>query len=317
MTNDGTSLSWSVPCGQEFALSITIAEGTYRMKNEQLISLDSTGTVCTSLVKGWVDPVIRTYLFGAPFATSAYIVYNAMKDQSADKIGVAPRAGDTVIIINQGVPTNVIVSAIVASVCGVGFIIVATLFYLDRQRRRQDSDTPKTKTLTKKLTLREKGRFKIDPFPIGAPPNSATPILSSSMGQINYSLEQGPIGGEPSDEGVLKPERQGSLSSPLTTPQSPDNKMPPALMLMRQSQITESSVPSPEPSPLQDAPTVYHSFYGARVPSVVVAPGPGGQRYQSPEVPESPVAPPPYSQRRANRASIGLATPPSPLRDGH
>ena len=312
MTSDSTSLSWRVPCDQVFTLSITIGGSTYRMKNEQLISLDSTGTLCTSLVKGWANPVIRAYLFGAPFATSAYIVYNAQQDQSGDEIGVAQRAVNPVIMVNQGVPTTVLIATIVGSVCGMGFVVVGTLCYLDR-RRRQDSDTRKTKTKTKTKTRTKRStvKFEIEALTDEAPPSSATPMLSPSKRQRNYILVQGPIGGEPSGGGVLEPERERPLSSPRAPPWSPDGNepnLPPDLTLVQRSQIMESSVPPPEPIPRLDVRTVvrplpapsgrsnrpYHSFYGQRVPSVVIAPEPGGRRHQSPEVPGSPIPPPTY-----------------------
>lgn len=319
MTNDSTSLSWTVPCDQELTLSITIKDNTYRMKNDQLITRDSTGTVCTSLVKGWADPVVGTYLFGAPFATSAYIAYNAQQDQSGDQIGVAPRVGNTIVIINQGVPTQVLVAAIVGSVCGLGFIVAVFLFFYYRIRRRDSH------TLAQKPSSTDQDALKVVPFTGGAPPNSATPMLSSSTRQTGYLLEQGPIDGEPSE---------GSDESPLSPPHNPDIKapiLPPNLTLVRHSQISESSAPSPGPTPLQEVHPVarplpplsgslnhpHHSFYGARVPSVVieVAPEPASQRHQGLEVPE-PESPPPYSQPQANaRAITGLATPPSTLRE--
>jgi hypothetical protein len=82
MVNDTVSLSWLVPCDQELSLSVTIGSTSYQMKKEQLISIDSTGAVCTSLVKGWANPVVRSYLFGAPFAVSAYIAYTAQRNAS-------------------------------------------------------------------------------------------------------------------------------------------------------------------------------------------------------------------------------------------
>src|SRR5260221_10292394 len=141
MTNYTTVLSWVVPCNPDFALAITIGSDTYRLKKEQLISLDSTGTVCTSLVKGWADPAVRSYLFGAPFATSAYIAYNAQQDKSGDQIGVAPRAGGTINVIDQRV-SSTLVGAIVGSVLGATLIVCVVLFFFIYRRRRSPSDIP-------------------------------------------------------------------------------------------------------------------------------------------------------------------------------
>lgn len=272
------------------------------MKTGQLTN--STGTVCTSLVKAWADPAIRTYLLGAPFATTAYIVYNAQQDQTGDQIGVAPRKDDTVIIINQGVPTEVLIAAIVGSVCGVGLIATVVLFFLYRQRKV--SHAPKT--LTK---APDDEKFKVEPFTANAPPNSSTPMLSSSTKQTGYILEQGPIGGEPSE---------GSEMGSELSPQSADRKVrPPNLTLLRQSQISEASVLSPELSPNQELGVrrspgrsgslshSYHSFYGARVPSVFIPPEPVSEQPQDPGV----VPPPPYS--RPEEGTQAIAGPPSPL----
>ena len=307
MTNDSTSLGWEVPCDQEFTLSITIGSNTYRMKTGQLTN--STGTVCTSLVKAWADPAIRTYLLGSPFVTTAYIVYNAQQDQTGDQLGLAPRRDDTVIIINQGVPTEVLIAAVVGSVCGVGLIATVLLFFLYRQRKA--SRDPKTLAKTP-----DDEKFKVEPFTANAPPNSSTPMLSSSTKQTGYILEQGPIGGEPSEGSELGSELR---------PQSADRKepiRPPNLTLLRQSQISEASVLSPELSPHQELGVrrspgrsgslshSYHSFYGARVPSVVISPEPVSEQPQDLGVAES-VPPPPYS--RPEEGTQATADPANPL----
>src|SRR5258706_15250724 len=103
MTDDSTSLSWTVPCDQELTFSVVIGTSTFRIKKDQLISLDSTGAVCTSLVKGWSDAGVRAYVFGAPFATTAYIAYNAYPDSSNDQIGLAPRSADDITLDNHEV----------------------------------------------------------------------------------------------------------------------------------------------------------------------------------------------------------------------
>ena len=305
MTNDSTSLSWEVPCDQEFTLSITIGSNTYRMKTGHLTN--STGTVCTSLVKAWADPAIRTYLLGAPFATTAYIVYDAQKNQTGDQIGVAPRPDDAVIIINQGMPTEVVIAAVMGTVCGVGLIVTVLLFFLYRQRK--DSHPPKT--LTK---APDKEKSKVEPFTANAPPNSSTPMLSSPTRQTGYILEQGPIGGEPSEGSELRsePRRQSADRT--------ERIRPPNLTLLRQSQISEAPVLSPELSP-QRSPgrsgslsQSYHSFYGERVPSVFIAPEPVSEQPRSPGVAKSV----PYSRPLSGTQGIpGPANPLSSVRENH
>ena len=281
MTNDSTSLSWVVPCDQNLTVSINLGGNTYRMRKDLLISYDSTGTVCTSLVKGWVDPVVRASLFGTPFATTAYIVYNAHKNQSADEIGVAPRSADpNITIINQGVSTTVLVAVVVGSIAGMMLIVVVLFFFL-YYRRRQGSDAPKPDN--------EK------------PPYSATPMLSTTAGRTGYVIEQGPIGEEPDKEDVLLHEPGASPNSA----RSQDRRRslpPPNLTLARESQMTDSSglAPSPESSPdrelhtiVRSLPPLNHSFYGSHIPTSRVAPEPETQRRLSPEVPRSPVSAPP------------------------
>lgn len=312
MTNDSSSLSWVVPCDEDLTLSINLGGNTYRMKKDALIRYDSTGTLCTSLVKGWADPVVRVSLLGTPFATTAYIVYNANKNQSADEIGVAPRAADpNITIINQGVSTPVLVAVVVSSTLGMTLIISVLFFFLYR-RRRQGSDTPKPPDEKPVVN----GQFTVEPFT--APPDSATPMLSTTMGRNGYVIEHGPIGGEPGEGSVLS----HSLGASPNFPRSPDSKrgLPsPNPILVRQSQFTDSSgfTPSPESSPVREMhtlarplPGLNHPFYGQRVPSVRVAPQPEILGHLSPEVPDSPTspAPPPYPTYRPL---------PSPLHEKH
>ena len=302
MTNDSTSLSWVVPCDQDLTVSINIGGNTYRMRKDLLISYDSTGTVCTSLVKGWADPVVRASLFGTPFATTAYIVYNAHKNQSADEIGVAPRSADpNITIINQGVSTTVLVGVVVGSIVGMTLIVSVLFFFLYR-RRRQGPDAPKPDNEKPGVT----NKFTIEPFTSGAPPNSATPMLSTTAGRTGYVIEQGPIGGEPGEGDVLSQEPGASPNSARSLDRK--RSLPPNLTLVRQSQMTDSSglTPSPEPSPdqelhtiVQSLPPLSHSFYGTRVPTIRIAPESEAQRRLSPEIPDSPVSapPPPYIPR--------------------
>jgi hypothetical protein len=300
MTNDSSSLSWDVPCDQEVTLSVTIGDSTYRMKKEQLLRLDSTGTVCTSLVKGWSDPVVRAYVFGAPFASTAFIAYNAHQDQSSDQIGLAPRPVETTIIVNEGVPKTVLIAAITGSTLFTA-LMVSVIVFVFYHRRRGHDDKPSVKE-----------KDKIEPFTGGAAPNSAsfsvpnsaTPILSTATKQNSWVIEQGPIGGEP-NEGTVS--AQGHVGSPVH-PQSSDRKR--VLRLSshipeRQSQLTDTSVDSPNLEnilyqeshdvvpPLVSSPLdrPYHSLYGARIPSVPNVPTP--RRDSWPATPDER-APPPY-----------------------
>jgi len=287
------------------------------MKKEQLITLDSAGTVCYSLVKGWADPAVRTFLLGTPFTTSAFIAYDAQQDKAGDQIGVAPREGNTtIIIVNQGVSTAVLVAAIVGSLLGIAFFALVLLF-LHCRRRRGDPRGDKS-------SVRSKDIYKVDPFTCGGLPNSATPILSVPMSQSGHIAVQGPIGGEPSEGSVLPHNRVGSLSSSQGS-QGRERRRPltlPNLIIVQQSPITDSSVdsPSPTPSPNREVHTgvrrppdgpLSHSFYGERIPFILVAPEPEQQPPLSPQVPRTPVAPPRYSQ--AQRNARVAATPFSSL----
>jgi len=277
--------------------AFTTGGNTYRMKEEQLIRLDSTGTVCTSLVKGWADSAVHKYLFGTPLTASVFIAYNAYQDPSNDQIGFAPRAGN-IIIINQGVPIGTVVAAIVGSILGATFI-VSLIFFFARHRRRPHSDTPGSQP-------KVKNEFTVEPFTTGAPPNSATPMIPATMRRNGWIIEQGPIDGEPG-EGSSLIGVPGSDSPPGT----PNGKLPmttssPLLAIVRQSLLTDS-LPSPEPSPrrevhpvVQTSAALSHSFYGARVPIAPIIPRPEpvpvpDSQQSPPDTVDGP-APPPYSR---------------------
>ena len=317
MTNDSSSLSWAVPCDQDLSLSVTAGNNTFRLKKDQLVSFDSTGTVCTSLVKAWSDPAVRVYLFGSPFVSIAYIAYNAQKDPSSDQIGLAPRSAE---IAEQGVSKTVLIAAVAGSVICTVFIISAILFVFYHRRRGSDTTKP---------SASGEEKHKIEPFTAGAPnsaraPNSATPMLTTTG---NYIIEQGPIGGEPNEASVLTNEPAGSPRSPLTldgkragqSPQNPSMRQSqyadftptsattPHLasldskrarseshhLSMRQSQFTDVSACTPTSETFhipRPSPSLDHSFYGPRVTSFHGVPE--TQPQQDPAPDES--APPPY-----------------------
>ena len=285
VTNDSTTLSWVVPCNQDFAFAITIGDTTYRMKGEQLISFDSTRTVCTSLVRGWANPNIGTYLFGRPFATSAYLAYSALLDASNDQIGIARRTGsDTTIIVQAaGVSGKTVAVSIVGSILGVS-IVAALLFLFLRWRRRvhSDKDKPRSKSKVKKPKKKE---YIIEPFTTRGRPSSTTPLINPTERQDDWIVEVGEIGGEPSPQHDPRSEHWSMQNAP--SPRVPDRKSPlptqtssPRLVIVRQSQISGSSN-SAEPSP--------------RLPSEISTPvrpsAPEAQRYDTPEL-----APPPYER---------------------
>lgn len=286
MTNDSTILSWVVPCDQDLALAVTIGSNTYRVKKEQLISFDSTGTGCTSLVTGWADPRVRSYLFGKPFAASAYIAYNALQDPSSDQIGVAPRADGPPTEVHQGVSIRTVVISVVASIVSV-MIAAALLFFFIRWRRQQRSDTPRKP---------KKKKYIIEPFTVDAPPNSATPLMSVKGDQGNWLIEQGPIGGEPANGSAPMRERwsvQNSPSPRILDSKSPMNVPTPNLNLLRHSHLTSPSgfTHSPEPSPRPDVdPLVSTSLHPPQFEL---------QRYETPDVPDG-LAPPPYERNAAS-----------------
>jgi len=293
MTNDSTTLSWVVPCDQDVSLAVTIEGTTYRVKQEQLVSPDPTGTVCTSLVRGWADPSIRTYLFGTPFATSAYIAYNAMLDPSYDQIGVARRAEDTapIIIQHPGLSGQTVVASVVGSIVGVA-TVAALLFLFIRWRRREPSDKPPKKPRFKKQ------KYIIEPFTGGTRHDSLTPLISVIGGQDLWLVEQGEIGGEPSARYPPMREQWSMQTTNGLSPLVADRKSPlptpssPHLILVRQSQLSNSSH-SPEPSPQLDM--------HARVSSQARLSLPDSQPYERPDIIPDGLAPPPYEREQARR----------------
>ena len=311
MTDNNLSLGWEVPCDQDLSISVTIGSSTYRMKKEQLISTDASGTVCTSLVKGWSDPTVRAYLFGTPFASIAYIAYNAHRDKSSDQIGLAPRSVE--ITTNQAVSRTLLIAAITGSVVLTLFIIAAIVFFFYHKRRGSDKGDGAPTV---------EGKYRVEPFTAGVPnsavpstavPNSATPMLSTTArSRSNYIIEQGPIGGEPSEGSVSARQSQYTdftptsdttphLSSAVRTPQSFDSKR--ARHSMRQSQYMDGPTFSPIPeatSPLE----VHH----AAVPSPSL-----NQAFPQPQQDVAPEesAPPPYVPRPESAA---VHTPASPVR---
>ena len=224
MTNDSFSLSWVVPCDKELSLSVTVRNITFRMTKEQLINLDSTGTLCTSLVKGWPDPAVRAYLFGSPFASIAYIAYRAERDQSSDQIGLAPRSAEPT---DQGVSRTVLIATVAGSVIFTVLVISAILFFY---HRRRSSDTPKPGPSGEE-------QFKTEPFTGGAP-HTASTMIPTTMGSSGWIIEQGPIGGQPSEGNVLT----NLPASSLTTPQTVDSagaRQSPEVPPIGQSQFTD------------------------------------------------------------------------------
>lgn len=280
MTNDSSTLSWVVPCDLDLALAFTIGNNTYRVKKEQLISSDSTGTVCASLLKAWADPRVRAYLFGSPFAASAYIAYSALQDPSSDQIGVAPRADAPPTTAHQGVSARTVIVSVVASLLSV--MIAAALVFLFIRWRRQRRSDPRRKTKVKKK------KYAIEPFTVDAPPHSATPLISVDGGEGSWVVEQGPIGGEPSAPMRERWSAQNTPSPRMLDRKSPMNVPPPRLNLVRHSHFTSpSGFTSPIPSPRPDLdPSMSTSLHPPQVEL---------QLYSTPDIPEE-VAPPPYER---------------------
>jgi len=223
MTDDGVSLSWVVPCDQELSLSATIGNSAYRMKKEQIINVDSTGTLCTSLVKGWSDPAVRAYVFGTPFTAIAYIAYNAHRDQSSDQIGLAPRSVEPT---DQAGSRTVLIAAISGSILLTVFIVstIVCCFYHRRGSDTRDSNAGVG------------GEFNGESFTDGAP-KSAT--LSEGDMSKRYSQFT---------DFVPPSETIPHLASSWGTPQSSDSRRARSsshLISMRQSQITDVSACTP------------------------------------------------------------------------
>jgi len=284
MSNDSTILSWVVPCDQEFAVAITIGNNTIRVKKEQLI--DSTGTVCTSLVKGWADSRVRSYLFGRPFAASAYIAYNAVANPSSDQIGVASRPDNdnTPIIIQQGVSSRTVVISVVASILGVAIVAAFLFFFIRWWRHRSCTDTLPS-------NQKPKDHDVIQPFTL--PPLSATPLISVTGGG-GWVIEQGPIGGESSAGSTTLHERSSAQYNRMRDNKSPLPLPSPNVNLVRQSDMTFSSglPPSPEPSPHPEThPLMSTSAGKSQFPAEP-------QQYENPDIPDG-VAPPPYERNQA------------------
>lgn len=286
MTNDSSTLSWVVPCDQDFTLAVAIGSSTIRLKKEQLI--DSTDTVCTSLVKGWADTRIRSYLFGKPFAVSAYIAYNAMADPSSDQIGVAPRVGNnTPTIINKGVSTRTVVISVVASIVGVAF--VAALFLFIRWwRQRPCTNTPPSDKKVKKV----KEGDVIEPFTLPTLRHSDTPLVRVTGGDKGWIIEQGSIGCEPGTSHERSSVQYG-YSPRMRDTKSPLPLPSPNLNVVRQSQMSfsssgEQTPPLDESHPLISSAARKSQFQGE--PQQYEP-----QQYEGPDVPEG-LAPPPYER---------------------
>lgn len=299
MTNDSSSLTWAVPCDQEHTFEVLVGGNTYRIKKEQLISLDSTGTVCTSLVKGWADSSVHAYLFGAPFASTAYIAYNAYQDQSGDQIGFAPRSTEDITVVNEGVSKGVLIGAIVGSV-GFTAILICFIVFFFWYRRRRAPVAPKPQDGTP-----NDEKYKIEPFTAGVSgvPNSATPILPATTRQNGWIIEQGPIGGEPSEGSVFSHER----TSMLRSPQNDSKRLTQSsqLLSVRHSQFTES-VATPMSATSRPSPSVDHSFHESRVHSSYGIP----ESQHGAILAEDEPAPPPYQPGRdeANTRATGSAS---------
>jgi hypothetical protein len=301
MTDNTSILSWVVPCDQELALSVTIGTNTYRMKKEQLIKPDSTGTVCTSLVNGWSDPAVRAYVFGTPFASIAYIAYNAFQDQTGDQIGLAPRTPERTT--SQGVSKTVLIGAIVGSVLFTVLIVSAILFVLYRRRRRSG---------TRDGNPSVEEEVKVEPF-TGGVPNSATPILSTTKRTSGWTIEHGEIGGEPSEGSVSKRQSQATDYTPTSAATPHPAGIPQTLdstrsrssyntLSMRQSQFTDVSACTPisETTEVhhvaQPSPSLGHSFHQPPASSVHGVHKPQPQPDLAPDEP----APPPYQPDETN-----------------
>ncbi|CCA73636.1 hypothetical protein PIIN_07589 [Serendipita indica DSM 11827] len=186
-TNSSDGTTWSIPCKNSLSLTVVFGGKSYTVPSDKLVEGDTSGTMCTGLVRSWDNPFITSYLLGRTFAQTVYIVYNANRN-GTDTIGFAPRGSSTLrdSRMSAGAVAGISVGATLAVVAA---LVIAFLWWRRKKRMHKVSRESKD------------GQKLIEPYePI---PTATTPgftINTSSANTTrrsnNYFIEQGPIGGD-------------------------------------------------------------------------------------------------------------------------
>ncbi|KAG8832744.1 hypothetical protein FRC17_000754 [Serendipita sp. 399] len=246
MLNGSEGLTWTLPCKPDLSLDVIFSGTTFTVGADQLVEGDTSQERCTGVVRGWDNPFVSSYMLGAAFARTVYIVYNATRDGS-DTIGFAPRPGSSTLRdsrMSAGAVAGISVGATVAF-----FLVVLIAFLWWRHRRAvrvmpysgKEKDpsksaiepyTPLSATSPGFKTGVDSPGFSATShggFLPGSPGFTVTTATSGNghaaaanrTGNNNrgYVIEQGPIGGDVS----------ASVPSSVTPESSPrSTMMPPA-----------------------------------------------------------------------------------------
>ncbi|PSR83441.1 hypothetical protein PHLCEN_2v5713 [Hermanssonia centrifuga] len=122
--------AWTIPCDATFSFGLVVGSQTFTLNPDNLIITQPDGT-CISGIEGWTDSTQTTYLFGARFLSTIYLIFNIPRD-GADQVGFAPRSSSSSKFNHIG--------AIVGGAIGGAalLIIVAfTIFFFVYRHRRQ------------------------------------------------------------------------------------------------------------------------------------------------------------------------------------
>ena len=72
-TNSSDGTTWSIPCKSSLSLTVVFSGKSYTVPADKLVEGDTSGTMCTGLVRSWDNPFITSYLLGRTFAQTVYM----------------------------------------------------------------------------------------------------------------------------------------------------------------------------------------------------------------------------------------------------
>ncbi|KAI0076923.1 hypothetical protein K474DRAFT_1662305 [Panus rudis PR-1116 ss-1] len=130
--------SWSIPCDSQFTFGIIAGSQTYSLPTSSLVINMDDGT-CLSAIEAWTSSETNSYLLGARFMSTIYLIFNIPRDGQGS-IGFASRAQLPVHHINVG-------AIIGGTIGGVAFLALCGLaiwFFFVRNRYRRDHVRPYT-----------------------------------------------------------------------------------------------------------------------------------------------------------------------------